>query len=108
MTTETKTETVETLENLLANAPSNCIETAQLFSWAQNYDGRRGTPFGVFLDLSGITAEYFHDEPLVKNPHEILGYLELDMLAKALQEFANAPLDVENFVCSLVARGWDM
>jgi hypothetical protein len=31
-----------------------------------------------------------------------MGYLELDMLAKALIEFAERPVDVENFVCSLI------
>jgi hypothetical protein len=99
MTTETKTETVETL---LTNAPNGCAETAQLYSWATNYDVKVGTPFGVFLDLTGITAEYLSAEPLVKNPNEFMGFLELDMLAKALIEFAERPVDVENFVCSLI------
>ncbi len=99
MTTETKTETVETL---LTNAPNGCAETAQLYSWATNYDVKTGTPFQLFLDLTGITAEYLSAEPLVKSPTEFMGYLELDMLAKALIEFAERPVDVENFVCSLI------
>lgn len=99
MNIETETKTIETL---LTNAPKGCAETAQLYSWATNYDVKIGTPFGLFLDLIGFTAEYLSAEPLVKNPNEFMGYLELDMLAKALAEYAERPVDVENYVAALV------
>lgn len=97
------TATPNTVETLLVNAPESCQATAHLFSWATNYDAKTGSPWAVFLDLIGFTAEYISAEPLVKNPTEFMGYLELDMLADALKEYATRPDVVENFCCALVA-----
>lgn len=88
--------------DLCEEAPDYAENTAHLFSWCEgNYDFP--APSTLFLDLIGYSEEEFGEwqtKATKKNP--ALGYLELDLLAKALTEYASRPNDVYEFVSTLM------
>jgi hypothetical protein len=93
---------LETLNNILPSI-------RHLFSWSQNYDFP--SPFSVFLDLTGYSQEEF-GESLVKDPSAVLGYLEMGMLGRALDEYATDPGRCEDYVrfllfCECEQLDWD-
>jgi hypothetical protein len=59
----------------------------RLFEWSGNYESGNN-PYCAYLDLIGYSEEYY-GETIVKNPSEILGYLEYTMLAECLALFEN-------------------
>lgn len=63
---------------------------ADLYRWSTNYD--LPTPFSLFLDLIGWSADNI-GEPLfdLRKASERFGYLELGMLAKALDQYSDYP-----------------
>ena len=88
--------------DLCDTAPDYAEDTAHLFSWCEgNYNFP--APSSLFLDLIGYSEEE-HGEPLTVAAGKLpaLGYLELDLLAKALTEYANRPNDVYAFVEKLM------
>ena len=78
---------------LIENPPSCAEAVARLWSWSENYD--YPTPATLFLDLIGYSDEE-SGEPLfdMRKLSNRFGYLELDMLADALKEYADCPQDV--------------
>jgi len=86
---------------LLDNPPAYAEAVAKLWSWSENYEFP--SPSSVFLDLTGYTQEHM-GEPLCSMAQvpQILGYMEMDMLANALREYADRPQDVMNYVESLL------
>jgi hypothetical protein len=88
--------------DLCDTAPDYAEETAHLFSWCEgNYDFP--APSSLFLDLIGYSEEE-HGKPLVISAGKFpaLGYLELDLIAKALTEYASRPEDVYGFIETLM------
>jgi hypothetical protein len=63
-----------------------------------NYDGRKGTPYHLFLDLIGYSDEHFGESLYKGNPANVLGFMELDYLGDALKEYANNPQAVEDWI----------
>ena len=59
----------------------------ELFEWSGNYESGNN-PYCVYLDIIGYSESYY-GETIVKNPSEILGYLEYTMLAECLALFEN-------------------
>ena len=86
---------------LLDDPPKYAGAVARLWSWSENYDFP--SPASVFLDLVGYSHEHM-GEPLcsMDKVPQILGYLEMDMLADALREYADRPQDVMIYVESLL------
>jgi hypothetical protein len=85
---------------LCDTAPEYASDTAHLFSWCEgNYN--YPAPSSLYLDLIGYSEEE-HGERLTSNSWPSLGYLELDLLAKALTEYATRPNDVYQFVSNLM------
>lgn len=77
------------------DTPTPCADNVRaLVNWSLNYDGRKGTPFHVFLDLIGRSTEQYGGLLVSGDPSEILGYLELDYLADALRDYVARPHDV--------------
>ena len=75
----------------------------ELVDWSQNFDLVSGTPYQVFLDLIEYSAD-LSGELIVKNLKEIpLGFLELDLIANALKEYAKNPNDVLKWIEQLNA-----
>lgn len=72
------------------------------FFSASNQSVKRGTTFGVFLDLIGWSSENL-GQALVSDPSSVVGYVEADLLADALKDWANRPLDVEAWVDKFLA-----
>ena len=72
------------------------------FFSASNQNVKRGTTFGVFLDLIGWSEEKY-GQSLVSNPSGLIGYVEADLLADALKDWSNRPLDVEAWVDKFLA-----
>jgi hypothetical protein len=97
MTQQTKKDFWE----LTDQPPAYAEKVAALAHWSTNYSTQTGTPFMVFLDLIGFSFEQF-GENTVREPHEVLGYLEISYLADALNEYANRPQDVTEFCLLLV------
>ena len=91
----------ETQYDVIEAAPAYAEAVARLWAWSENYNGP--TPATFFIDLIGYSDEHF-GEPLgsLEMVSSRLGYLELDMLADALKEYANRPGDVEEYVNRLI------
>ncbi len=88
---------------LLENAPDYAKETAALIRWSENYDFP--SPASLFLDLIGYSADQY-GEVLCSDLGEVsarLGYLECDMLADALKEYAARPQDITAWLEELFA-----
>ena len=92
--------TKQTIWDLLENPKLNQEHTAGLISWSMNYDLKStGTPYLLFLDLIGYSAENY-GQPLfnLNNIQKVMGYMELDYLADALKEYAENPQAVLDFI----------
>jgi hypothetical protein len=84
------------------NAPTYCEGVSSLYSFASNHEGMM--PFRKFLDLIGYTEEEFGSAlGDWKSPSSSLGYMEIGLLAEALTEYANRPLDVEPWIKELLS-----
>lgn len=95
METKTKRTIWDELEN-----PSEPVEhVSELASWSMNYDYAQ-RPYLVFLDLIGYSSEEY-GEPLTNLENLVLGYLELDLIGKALQEYATNPEMVTRYIKAL-------
>jgi hypothetical protein len=86
---------------LIESAPKCAEAVARLWSWSENYN--YPTPASLFLDLIGWSDENL-GEPLfdLRQVSNRLGYLELGMLADALQEYSDRPQDVSDYVTKLL------
>jgi len=71
-----------------------------LFDWSQNYSFP--SPASLFLDLIGHSEETL-GERLCSNSQPSMGYLELDLLGKALVAYAEHPSTVWDHVDQLLA-----
>jgi hypothetical protein len=94
--------TTQKFYDLCDTAPDYAEDTAHLFSWCEgNYDFP--APSSLFLDLIGYSEEE-HGKPLVISAGKLpaLGYLELDLIAKALTEYTSRPEDVYGFIETLM------
>jgi hypothetical protein len=80
----------------LDQPPTYAEKVAHLVSWSMNYD-YKGSPYLVFLDLIGYSRDEY-GEPFMKEPDLVLGYLEISMLADALREYSDRPVDVREFI----------
>jgi hypothetical protein len=88
--------TTQKFYDLCDNAPEYAEETAHLISWCEgNYDFP--APSSLFLDLIGYSEEQL-GQNLCSDKMPNFGFLEIDLLAKALTEFATRPNDVYDFV----------
>ena len=92
-------DTKQTIWDLLENPKPNQEQTAGLISWSMNYDLKTGTPYHLFLDLIGYSAENY-GTPLfdLNNVQKVLGYMELDYLGDALKEYAENPQAVLAYI----------
>jgi hypothetical protein len=92
--------TTQKFFDLCDNAPDYAEDTAHLFSWCEgNYNFP--APSSLFLDLVGYSEEH-HGENLTARKMPSLGYLEIDLLAKAMTEYAKRPNDVYAFIEKLM------
>jgi hypothetical protein len=92
--------TTQKFFDLCDTAPDYAEETARLFSWCEgNYDFP--APSTLFLDLVGYSEEHFGENQTARKMPN-LGYLEIDLLAKALTEYAKRPDDLRDFVEKLM------
>jgi hypothetical protein len=92
--------TTQRFYDLCDNAPEYAESTAHLFSWCEgNYNFP--APSSLFLDMIGYSEEE-HGMNLTAQKMPNLGYLEIDMLAKAMTEYASRPNDVYAFVEKLM------
>lgn len=89
----------QTIWDLLDSPKPSQEHTAGLISWSMNYDLKTGTPYHLFLDLIGYSAENY-GAPLfnLNNAQTVLGFMELDYLADALKEYASNPQAVLDFI----------
>ena len=86
-------------------APAYVGNIAHLWSWSLNYDwGDARRPFPLFLDLVGYSQEHYGSKASAWSVSEAegLGWLELDLLGKALCEYADAPHDCDRWLDGLI------
>ena len=95
--------TVETKDywQLLEDAPDYCEAVSDLFHWSTNYDAGKG-PATAFLDLVGYSDDEFGENIYNWSERPSIGYVEADKLGKALQEYADRPGDVMDYVRELL------
>ena len=84
--------------DLIETPAANVVEVTNLIHWSMNYDGRKGTPYHIFLDLIGYSTENLGCRLFSGNPRDVLGFLEMDYLGDALKEYANNPQAVEDWI----------
>ena len=92
-------DTKQTIWDLLESPKPSQEHTAGLISWSMNYDLKTGTPYHIFLDLIGYSAdEYGSNLFNYTNIQRVLGFMELDYLGDALKEYAENPESVLYFI----------
>ena len=92
-------DTKKTIWDLLESPKPSQEHTAGLISWSMNYDLKTGTPYQIFLDLIGYSAdEYGSNLFNYTNIQKVLGFMELDYLGDALKEYAENPESVLYFI----------
>lgn len=79
--------------------PDYVEELVALANWSHNCS--HPTPMGLFLDIIGW-SEAEMGENLCGDKFPSMGYLEIGYLADALQEYANRPTDVYQWVTELM------
>lgn len=89
---------------LLDNAPEKLAPIARLFRWSENYN--YPTPATLYLDLTGYSEEYIGVQ-LCSNKMPALGYLEIGMLADALQVYSYRPQAATDYVIELLAAEYE-
>jgi hypothetical protein len=92
----------KTQYDVIEAAPTYAEAVARLWSWSENFD--YPSPASFFLDLIGYSDDNY-GEPLTSmaDVPRRLGYLEIDMLADALKEYADRPIDVGNYIDQLTS-----
>lgn len=85
--------------DLLDNPPEKLEDIAGLFSWSENYD--YPSPATLYLDLTGYSEEHIGVR-LCEEKTPALGYLEIDLLAKALKQYAARPASALEYVQALL------
>lgn len=84
-------------------APAYAVAVSELYRWSLNHDG--AAPFRKFLDLTGYSEEHYGESiagDWSAAPWGSLGFVELDMLGRALVEYADRPHDVSDWVTDLL------
>lgn len=83
----------------IESAPKHLEGIAFLFSWSENYS--YPSPATLFLDLTNYSEEFIGQNLCTDNP-PLLGYLEQDLLGRALIEWAARPAEALEFVSKLL------
>jgi hypothetical protein len=84
---------------MIQNAPASMEPIAHLFSWGENYTFK-DSPVRVFLALIGYMEEEYGEKDLEAVP--ALGYLELDLIGRALVYYSSFPEDASKWVNDLM------
>jgi hypothetical protein len=82
------------------DCPEYVEELVNLVSWSENCDFP--TPFNLFQDMIGYSEEQYGENYCRRVPR--LGFKELSLLGKALNEFSHRPQDVEDWMHELVTE----
>ena len=92
-------DTKKDIWDVLGDAKPSQEHTASLISWSMNYDLKTGTPYHIFLDLIGYSADEYGSNLFdYTNIQKVLGFMELDYLGDALKEYAENPQTVLDFI----------
>jgi hypothetical protein len=85
-------------------APAYAEKVAELYQWSANFGDY--APFRKFLDLINYAETAYGDDDLKfsswRKPSESLGYVELGLLAGALDQYSDRPLDVDKWLMELL------
>lgn len=87
-------------------APAFVGAIAELWSWSLNYDwGDSRRPFPLFLDLIGYSQDNYGAKSSVWAVSECggFGWIELDLIGKALCEYADRPRECDDWLDGLMA-----
>lgn len=107
------TETTTTVWEFLERPNTHARQAQACYEWGLNCD-RSGNPFLVLLDLIGWSEENYGQHLILgESKHEgrraqnlsdtwSLGYMELNYLADALNEYTLAPNEVGEWVTALM------
>jgi hypothetical protein len=88
----------KTFWDLIENPPANVAEVNELIRWSMNYDIKTGTPYHLFLDLIGYSFDNYGERLYQGEPRAVLGFMEMDIIGKALIEYATNPQAVEDWI----------
>lgn len=89
---------------LIEATAENTEAVSKLISWSENYNFP--TPASLFLDLIGYSEDCYGTR-LCASQMPSLGYLELGMLADALNDYASNPQAVNDYVSAWDRAGSD-
>lgn len=105
MSDELDTPTASNVWTYTDEAPAYVGNIVQLWSWSLNYDwGDARRPFPLFLDLIGYSQEHYGSKASAWSISEAdgLGWIELDLLGKALCEYTDRPQDCDLWIDGLI------
>jgi hypothetical protein len=95
---------MDTYWEMVDNPPKEATAVADLVRWGSNYDAtpaREATnPYSLFLDIIGVSDELFGWR--LSDPIHPLGAMDVAYLAEALNEYAENPGPVYDWVVALV------
>lgn len=85
-------------------APAYAEKVAELYRWSANYEDF--APFRKFLDLINYADTAYGDDSVVmgdwSRPSSSLGYVELGLLAGALDHYSDRPVDCNKWIMELL------
>lgn len=86
------------------SAPTYAEKVAELYRWSSNFGDF--APFRKFLDLINYAETAYGDNDLKfaswKKPSEGFGYVELGLLAGALDQYSDRPIDCDKWIMELL------
>lgn len=90
----------QTIWTFLEKEPKWGTKTKALYEWSMNCN--EFMPFKKFCDLIGYSEETFGCNLAKWNqPNYTLGYKELGLLADALDEYADNPYEIKDYIGQL-------
>ena len=92
-----------TLEQVLEQGEERFPAIVGLYQWSTNYEAGK-TPFTLFADLIGWSEEELGSKMFDYHAsiYKTLGYLEIDLLADALKEYAGKGEEAYYFASSII------
>lgn len=91
-------------EMLDTDYPPYVEKVVELINWSMNCD--YPTPFQVYANLTGFAEDYF-GQPFIISETPQLGFKELSLVGRALDEYSDAPQDVTDWLGQLMQEESD-
>lgn len=93
------------IDQLLENPPEHCKNARDLYIWSTNYESEKGTPLNAFLDLIGLSDEYFGYKVNAKD--FVADFEAAHAIGEALVDWAHHPQAVTDYLEKILNWGME-